>query len=136
MTTIPKWLRFVGFGIHLLIGGLMIFAGSMKAFGFAPPEMVEGMTKGGLGDQIRLIGTGELIAAALLIVPWTKSLGVLVASGFWGGVICFHMSHGESYAMGAALLALTWLAAGLREPRTFASFGCIPQPASGAPSMA
>jgi hypothetical protein len=32
------------------------------------------------------------------------------------------MSHGEPFAVWAGVLAVTWLAAGLREPRTFASF--------------
>ena len=122
MATIPKWLRIVGFVLHLLIGGLLIFAGSGKAFGFAPPEATEGLIKGGLAEHVKLIGFGEMITGTLLILPWTKSLGVLLVSGFWGGVICFHMSHGEPFAVWAGVLAVTWLAAGLREPRTFASF--------------
>jgi hypothetical protein len=80
------------------------------------------MAKYGLGDKIVLIGAGELISAALLLLPWTKSLGALVTSGFWGGVICLHMSHGESYAAGSVLLVTTWLGAFLRDPATFVSF--------------
>jgi hypothetical protein len=109
-----KWLKIAGVVLHLLIGGLMIMAGSGKAFGFAPPEVVESLTKHGLGDQIRLIGFGELIAALLLIVPWTSPFGVLMTSGFWGGAICLHMSHGEPYTFQAGLLAATWIAGYLR----------------------
>lgn len=121
MPVIPKWVRAVGFVVHLLIAALMIFAGSGKAFGFAPPEVVDNMTQHGLGGKLVLIGAGELIAAILLVIPRTSSLGTLLTSGFWGGVICIHMAHGESYLMGSVLLALTWLGAVLRQPGTLAS---------------
>ncbi|HEX5271074.1 MAG TPA: hypothetical protein VFW33_11325, partial [Gemmataceae bacterium] len=50
-----------GWALHVAVGGLMIFAGSGKLFGFAPPEVVEALRKGGLGEQIFLIGAGELL---------------------------------------------------------------------------
>jgi hypothetical protein len=122
MSTLAKVKTVGGWVLHVGIGGLMIFAGSGKLFGFAPPEVVETLQKGGLGEQIRLIGAGELITAVLLLVPRTSSLGVLLTSGFWGGVICFHMAHGESYLFPSVLLVLTWVGAYLRTPATFASF--------------
>jgi len=85
--------------VHVLIGLVMIGAGSGKAFGFAPPEIVKSMGEIGLGDRMTLIGAGEMIAALLLIVPRTKSLGTLLTSGFWGGVICIHMAHGQDVIM-------------------------------------
>ena len=56
------------------------------------------------------------------LVPRTASLGVLLASGFWGGAICMHMSKGEPFVVQSILLLLTWLGAYLRVPGTFASF--------------
>ena len=111
-----------GLVIHVLIGGLLIFAGSSKVFGLLPKEAVEGMAKYGLSDKLKLIGTGELITGILLIVPSTSSLGVLLASGFWGGVICFHMVHNESYVAFAILLILTWVGGYLRHPEMLSSF--------------
>lgn len=111
-----------GWIVHLLVGGMMVFAGAGKAFGFAPPEIVTKMNEIGFGDKLVLIGAGELIAAVLMLVPRTLSLGVLLTSGFWGGVICIHMAKGESYAMGSAMLVLTWVGAYLRCPAMFASF--------------
>jgi hypothetical protein len=111
-----------GLVLHVLVGGLMIFAGSGKLFGFAPPQVVEAMGKFGLSSKLQLIGAGESIAAILLLIPFTSSLGVLLTSAFWGGVICIHMAHGESYTSGAVMLLLTWAGAYLREPATFASF--------------
>jgi hypothetical protein len=122
MGTSRKAMRAVGLVLHVLIAGLMIFAGSGKVFGFAPKEVVEGMAKYGLGGKLHLIGSGELITAVLLLVPLTSSLGLLLTSAFWGGVICIHMAHGESYVFPSVLLLLTWLGAYLRNPLTFSSF--------------
>ena len=112
----------VGLMIHLLVGGLMIFAGSGKAFGFAPRQIVESMKTYGLGDKLVLIGGGELVTAMLLLIPVTSSLGVLLTSAFWGGVICIHMAHRESYVFPSLLLVLTWVGAYLRDPMILASF--------------
>jgi hypothetical protein len=129
-----KWLGIAGLVLHVLIAALMIFAGSVKVF-IAPPALVEGMGKNGLGDQILLIGAGELITAVLLVVPRTASLGVLLTSAFWGGAIVAHMSHAEAYAMQSVLLALTWLGAYLRLPAMFSSFaGARGVPAATQPS--
>lgn len=109
-----KWLKVAGVVLNVLIAALMIFAGSGKVFGFAPQEVVDGLTKYGLGDRLQLIGFGEIAAAVLLIIPRTSPLGTLLTSGFWGGVICIHMSHQESFVGPSVLLTLTWLGAYLR----------------------
>jgi hypothetical protein len=118
-----NWRTIAGLVLHVLIGGMMIFAGSTKLLGFFPPEQ---LAKTGLGDQIKLIGAGELASAILLLVPRTASLGVLLTSGFWGGAICLHMSHGEPYALQSALLFLTWVGAYLRVPGMLSSFTASP----------
>src|SRR5260370_5733239 len=56
------------------------------------------------------------------LVPRTASLGVLLASGFWGGAICLHMSKGEPFVVQSVLLLLTWLGPYLRVPGVLASF--------------
>ena len=112
-----------GWVLHVLIGGLMIFAGSAKLLGLFPPEA---LAKHGLGDQIRLIGAGEVLTALLLLIPRTSSLGILLTSSFWGGAICIHMAHGEPYLFQAAMLVLSWVGAYLRNPATFSSFAGPP----------
>jgi hypothetical protein len=114
--------RIAGWVLHILIGGLIIFAGAGEVFGFAPAEVASGMEKLGVGDKMKLIATGEMISGLLLLIPVTSSLGVLLTSAFWGGVICIHMSHGESYVGPSVFLALTWLGALLRTPEMFSSF--------------
>ena len=86
----------------------------------------------GLGDQARLIGAGALLTALLLLVPRTSSLGILLASSFWGGAICIHMAHGEPYVLQAVLLVLSWAGACLRYPATLGSFRVSSRMAWGA----
>jgi uncharacterized membrane protein YphA (DoxX/SURF4 family) len=109
-----KWLKVAGVVLNVLIAVLLIFAGSGKVFGFAQPEVVENLNKFGLGDRLQLIGLGEMTAAVLLIIPWTSPLGTLLTSGFWGGVICIHMAHQDSFVFPSVMLALTWAGAFLR----------------------
>ena len=122
MTKGQKELRIAGLVLHILIAALLIFASYGKLFGTPPPEVLESLKKTGLDGQLKLIGTGELITAILLVVPWTASLGVLVASGFWGGTIVTHMGLHDSYVFQSAMLVLTWVGALLRLPEMFSSF--------------
>lgn len=117
----PKlWAKIIGLVLHCLIAAIMLLAGAMKVIGMVPAEQLAEL--GTIGQNIVLIGTGEIITAILLVIPRTSSLGILLASGFWGGTICFHMSRGESYLMQSGLLLVTWVGAYLRIPAMFSSF--------------
>ena len=119
MTKRKNWDRIAGLVLHLLIGGLLIFTGSQKVLGSVPPEA---LVKYGLGEQARLIGAGAIVTALLLLIPSTSSLGILLASSFWGGAICIHMAHGEPYLVQAVLLVLSWAGAYLRNPAARGNF--------------
>jgi hypothetical protein len=108
-----NWGKIAGLVLHMLIGGLLIITGSQKVLGLVPPEA---LAKYGLGDHVRLIGAGALLTAVFLLIPRTSSLGILLTSSFWGGAICVHMAHGESYLLQAVLLVLSWAGAYLRNP--------------------
>ncbi len=117
-----NWIKIGGWVLHVLIAALMIFASLGKVTGTPPEEVLEMLRKTGLEEQLRLIGYGELFTAIMLILPWTASLGVLLASAFWGGTICTHMGLHSSYVFQSVLLALTWVGAYLRLPEMFSSF--------------
>jgi hypothetical protein len=108
-----RWRGIAGLVLHVLIGGLLIFTGSQKLLAPAPPEA---LVRYGLGEQARLIGAGAVSTALLLLVPRTSALGILLASSFWGGAICVHMTHGEPYLFQAVALVLSWAGAYLRKP--------------------
>jgi len=131
MSSSRNWFKIGGLVLHVLIGALMILSSLFKLTRPPPAEFVETLRKIGLDDQLRLIGAGELITGILLIVPWTASLGVLLASAFWGGTICTHMGLHSSYVFQSVLLLLTWVGAYLRLPEMFSSFWRTSVPASG-----
>jgi hypothetical protein len=114
-----NWKTIAGLVLHVLVAGIMILAGSAKLLGLFPPEAVEKM---GLSGWITVIGAGEVGTALLLLIPRTTSLGVLLASSFWGGAICLHLSKGEPFVLQSALLVLSWVGAYLRVPAMFSSF--------------
>jgi hypothetical protein len=114
-----NWKTVAGWVLHGLVAGIMLLAGSAKVLGLFPTEQVE---KLGLSVPIQVIGAGELVSAILLLVPRNASLGVLLASSFWGGAICLHMSKGEPFVLQSALLLLTWTGAYLRVPGVLAIF--------------
>jgi DoxX-like family len=119
MKTNRNWQKISGWVLHGLVAGSMILAGSAKVFGLFPPEEV---AKLGLSLPIQVIGVGELASAVLLLVPRTSSLGLLLASGFWGGAICLHMSKAEPFVVQSVFLIITWVGGYLRVPGTFGSF--------------
>jgi hypothetical protein len=121
MATPGKYHRMGGLVLHVLIGGLMILPGVLKLAGMMPPEATQKMPAG-IGGHLKLIGAGELVTAILLIVPLTSSLGVHLASGFWGGVTCIQMAQGEDFIVPPVFLLLTWLGAYLRNSSVLYSF--------------
>lgn len=109
-----KWLKWIGIVLNVLIAALMMMAASGKVVPSPSKEVVEMLGKHGLANHIQLIGAGELASAVLLLLPWTAPLGTLLTTGFWGGAICLHMSHGEAYQFQSILLLVTWVGSYLR----------------------
>jgi uncharacterized membrane protein YphA (DoxX/SURF4 family) len=107
-----KSLKITGIVLNVLIAATLVFAASGKFR--VTEETVKMIKEHGLEQQILLIAIGELVCAVLLLVPWTSPLGVLMTSGFWGGTICLHMSHGEDYSLQSVFLLITWLGGYLR----------------------
>jgi len=70
----------------------------------------------------RLLGVVELVSAALFLVPRTAMLGLLLLASYLGGAIATHLQHGQSVAFPAAIEALVWGTAFVRNPRLFAPF--------------
>jgi hypothetical protein len=115
--------RITGWIILGLVVATMAAASYFKLVGPPPKSMQESLQKWGLYEQIKLIGVLELGSAILLLIPRTSSLGILLASAFWGGAICIHLAFREIEGLiRATLLALTWIGAYLRDPAVLASF--------------
>ena len=124
MSHVCKSKKIAGWVLVSLVSAALAFAGAGKLFGFAPPEAVAGFTKVGILDRMPLIGTGALVTSLLLFFPRTASLGVLLASSYWGGAILFHFVAGDSFVPPAVLLVMTWAGTALRGPWLLGSFCC------------
>jgi hypothetical protein len=107
-----------------LLTGLLtaLFAASAAGKLTGAAQVVEVMQKWGLGDQVVLIGVGELVSALLFAIPRTHSLGLLLLSAYMGGAIVTQMQHGESYAVPSVILVVIWVTGFLRHPEVFQSF--------------
>jgi hypothetical protein len=112
--TTSRGRRIAGWVLTALLTALFVASAGAKLAGAAP--VVEMFQKWGLGNQVLLIGIGELTSALLFVIPQTHSLGVLLLSAYMGGAIVTHMQHGEAYIMQSMILVLIWVAGYLRHP--------------------
>lgn len=108
-----RMVAWMGTGLHVLIGALMVFSGLTK---LVAPDMIPEDVPQGVRDHIRIIGIGEIISALLLLPAELLPTGMLLCSSFWGGAIMAHMSKSEPYVAQSAFLVLTWLGGALRRP--------------------
>jgi DoxX-like family len=74
------------------------------------------------GSKLLLVGVLEAISALLFMVPFTRSVGLLLLSAFLGGAIAAHIGHGEAPSQAVFMIAMIWLAAWLRHPEILWSF--------------
>ena len=115
-------MRITGIVIHVLFAAVMLLAGGMKMMPVSE-DMAQEFAKNGLTvEWVRIIGVGEILTGILLVLPWTFSLGLLLASGLCGGIIATLMTHSQSIVPGVVLLVVVWVGACLRDCRTFFSF--------------
>lgn len=116
MTT-AKITKIVGWILSALLAALFLMGAVMSFIG--GEEVAKQMGKYGLEGKAVLIGSGNLISTVLFLVPLTLPLGTMLLSGYMGGAIMVHMSHGEPYVFQSVILVLIWVAAFLRRPHTF-----------------
>jgi uncharacterized membrane protein YphA (DoxX/SURF4 family) len=116
--------QIAGWVLTVLLTALFVASATMKLMKTA--QVVEMFEKWGLGNEVLLIGVGELTSALLFLIPRTHSLGVLLLSAYMGGAIVTHMQHGESYVAQSIFLVLIWIAAYLRYPQVLQSFRGAP----------
>jgi hypothetical protein len=57
------------------------------------PQVVEEMSKVGVGRYLRLLGVMEITFATLFVVPATMKLGFILASCYFAGAIATELSH-------------------------------------------
>lgn len=116
--------RRTGTVLLLLAAVILIASGTTKLIG--PAAVVRQLESFGFAGKIQLVGVLELVSGMLLLVPRTRSLGLLLASSFMGGAIATHLQHNELPAPAALVLSLVWLGSWLRYPVTLWSLSTAP----------
>ena len=100
------------------IPALMIaLSGVMKLSG--GQQVVEGMTKMGVGRHLRLLGLMELAFAALFVIPATMKIGFILASCYFAGAIATELSHDALKANPFIPMVLLWIGAFIRDRSIF-----------------
>jgi hypothetical protein len=72
-------------------------------------DMIEGLGKARLLQHKTAISSLAIVCGALLLVPFTRKIGILMSTAYWGGAIVAHMTYDDSIVMPASFLALLWI---------------------------
>lgn len=118
----PKARKVAAWVLIVLVGGTLVISAVMKLVG--PKEVVEIFQKWNLAEWRVPIGILELVIGLLVLIPRTHSLGLLLASAYFGGAIATHLQQGEAMEASspAIVLAMLWIGGLLRHSELLASF--------------
>ena len=82
-------------------------------------QVVNKMTKVGVGQFLPLLGSMEIAFTALFLFPKTRKIGFILLSCYFSGAIATDLSHGENIMAAAMPLMLVWIAAFLFDNSIF-----------------
>ena len=113
-----------------IVGSVLIYlvciallASSSLKFAQLPPVLSQFRELGYEGNRLTLIAILEVCCSVLFMIPYTRSIGLLLISSYLGGAIATHVGHSQPAAVGPAIiLALAWLGVSLRHPNVLWSF--------------
>jgi hypothetical protein len=106
-----------------IVAIVIIMSAIYKLVSGSDSEGAKNFMKWGLENQIRVIGTFELVLGILFLIPRTFSIGVLLLTSYFGGAMATHIEHGEvkNSVLPAIIILLIWTVSYLRNPAMFAS---------------
>ena len=96
---------------------LIAMSGVFKLAGTA--EVMEAMTRIGVGRYVPLLGVMEIVFAALYVIPATMKIGFILASCYFAGAIATDLSHGVLTASPFLPIVLLWIGAFIRDRSIF-----------------
>jgi hypothetical protein len=106
------------FGTVLVnMGGVMLIGSAAAKFAHVPQVVSQLGAMGFDGSRLTFIAGLEVLSAVLFLVPFTRSLGLLLVSSFLGGAIATHLQHSQPIVQPALVLFLMWLGTWLRHPQ-------------------
>jgi hypothetical protein len=96
-----------------LVAFILVLAGSLKIANVGAEDMLEGLEKAQLIQHKTLISITAIFSGILLLIPFTRWFGVLMATAYWGGAIVAHLTYNDAIALPAAFLVVLWMGAAL-----------------------
>jgi DoxX-like family len=106
-------------GLALIMFSSVALIGSAIAKVGVPAVQAQMARLGFAGGKLTFIAVLEIIGAAGLLWPRTRSIGLLWVSAYLGGAICAHVQAGEfdKALSPATVLLLAWIGVWLRHPQ-------------------
>jgi len=112
---IPKWQKITGYVFSIIFSIQILMAGIMKIIG--NPDMTANMAKlGSIGENIFLIGLGELFLLLLYWLPLSRKLGFYLLCSFVGGIIATELIGGRPIFIGISTATLLYAGTIMRFP--------------------
>lgn len=105
--------------VLVFLVGFVLAASAVSKFVQVPGVVTQLAGLGFDDGKLTFIATLEITSAVLLMVPKTRSIGLLLASSYLGGAIGTHVQHDQWVkAMNpSVLLILIWFSTWLRHPQ-------------------
>jgi DoxX-like family len=100
--------------ILIFLGGLVLIVSAGAKFAQVPAVVSQLAAVGFAGSKLIIIAALEVFSALLILIPRTRSIGLLMISAYLGGAIATHMGHSEPVYQPAFVLTLFWVGAWLR----------------------
>lgn len=108
--------KMITIAVTVIAALMVVMSGMMKLTG--SKELVDGLTKVGVGEYLTILGLMEIGFTALFLYPKTMKIGFILLCCYFAGALATELSHGTPF--NAVLpMALIWIAAFLRDRSIF-----------------
>lgn len=111
------------------LASIMLIGSAVAKLAHVPKVVTELGAMGFSGNKLIFIAILEILSAVFLLIPVTRSFGLLMVSAFMGGAIATHVGHDQPFIQPAMVLVIFWLGTWLRHPQILWSL-FLPTPAS------
>jgi hypothetical protein len=115
-TSIGKTRRIAGL-VLICLGSIVLIGSAGAKFAHVPKVVNEMGAMGFDGGRLTMIAVTEIASALLFLLPFTRSIGLLLVSAYMGGAIATHVQHGQPFIQPAVVLAILWAGTWLRHPQ-------------------
>jgi hypothetical protein len=114
--------RIIAGRVLIFVVGSMLCASAGAKFAHVAKVVEEFDKLGFYGIKLNVVAVLEVLSAVLFLIPFTRSLGLLLVSSYLGGAIATHVQHNQSPFGPSVILGLMWFGSWLRHPAILWSF--------------